>query len=150
MHVMNFSFAETGQFKPHKIAATLRSSIEEIALSTGLDEDALQTQHALERVGFDRIHVFIRQVEAAFAKHNAFNLSGEFNLTRHALTLSSGHGRDLSGLVVIGFDRAQHPLFPWLSSDVPLCSGQYRDCSGATRARFYARHSTYRCHQRRP
>ena len=40
---------------------------------------------ALERVGFDRIHVFTRQVEAAFAKHNAFNLSGEFNLTRHAL-----------------------------------------------------------------
>ena len=38
-----------------------------------------------ERVGFDRIHVFTRQVEAAFAKHNAFNLSGEFNLTRHAL-----------------------------------------------------------------
>ena len=37
-----------------------------------------------ERVGFDRIHVFTRQVEAAFAKHNAFNLSGEFNLTRHA------------------------------------------------------------------
>ena len=40
----------------------------------------------LERVGFDRIDVFTRQVEAAFAKHNAFNLSGEFNLTRHALT----------------------------------------------------------------
>ena len=39
----------------------------------------------LERVGFDRIHVFARQVEAAFVKHNAFNLSGEFNLTRHAL-----------------------------------------------------------------
>ena len=32
----------------------------------------------LERVGFDRIHVFTRQVEAAFAKHNAFNLSGEY------------------------------------------------------------------------
>ena len=44
MHVMNFSFAETGQFKPRKIAATLRSSIEEIALSTGLDKDALQKQ----------------------------------------------------------------------------------------------------------
>ena len=39
----------------------------------------------LERVGFDRIDVFTRQVEAAFVKHNAFNLSGEFNLTRHAL-----------------------------------------------------------------
>ena len=38
-----------------------------------------------ERVGFDRIDVFTRQVEAAFVKHNAFNLSGEFNLTRHAL-----------------------------------------------------------------
>ena len=38
-----------------------------------------------KRVGFDRIHVFTRQVEAAFVKHNAFNLSGEFNLTRHAL-----------------------------------------------------------------
>ena len=33
---------------------------------------------SLERVGFDRIHVFTRQVEAAFAKHNAFNLSGEY------------------------------------------------------------------------
>ena len=40
-----------------------------------------------ERVGFDRIHVFTGQVEAAFVKHNAFNLSGEFNLTRHALIL---------------------------------------------------------------
>ena len=29
-----------------------------------------------KRVGFDRIHVFTRQVEAAFVKHNAFNLSG--------------------------------------------------------------------------
>ena len=33
----------------------------------------------LKRFGFDRIDVFTRQVEAAFAKHNAFNLSGEFN-----------------------------------------------------------------------
>ena len=51
----------------------------------------------LERVGFDRIDVFTRQVEAAFVKHNAFNLSGEFNLTRHALIrpvsdLNSGAG----------------------------------------------------------
>ena len=47
----------------------------------------------LERVGFDRIHEFTGQVEAAFVKHNAFNLSGEFNLTRHALAL------DVSGSV---------------------------------------------------
>ena len=44
----------------------------------------------LERVGFGRIDVFTRQVEAAFAKHNAFNLSGEFNLTRHALKNPEG------------------------------------------------------------
>jgi len=33
----------------------------------------------LKRVQFDRIHVFTRQAEAAFACHNAFSLSGECN-----------------------------------------------------------------------
>ena len=52
----------------------------------------------LERVRFDRIHVLTRQVEAAFVKHNAFNLSGEFNLTRHALI-------DLPGMIATGFEK---------------------------------------------
>jgi hypothetical protein len=35
--------------------------------------------HGLERIAFNRIHVFIGPGEAAFAKHNAFARSGEFN-----------------------------------------------------------------------
>ena len=55
------------------------------------DEIGEWTTLILERVGFDRIDVFTRQFEAAFAKHNAFNLSGEFNLTRHALSKQGGN-----------------------------------------------------------
>ena len=65
----------------------------------------------LERVGFDRIHVFARQVEAAFVKHNAFNLSGEFNLTRHALkpVFETFSLRQLQpGTVVICDNHATH------------------------------------------
>ena len=55
------------------------------------DEIGEWTTLILERFGFDLIDVFTRQVEAAFAKHNAFNLSGEFNLTRHALSKQGGN-----------------------------------------------------------
>jgi len=40
MHITNF--AEAGQFEPRKIAAALRTSTEEIALTVGLGKDALQ------------------------------------------------------------------------------------------------------------
>jgi uncharacterized protein (DUF2384 family) len=40
MHITNF--AEGGQFEPRKIAAVLRTSAEEVAMSVGLSKDALQ------------------------------------------------------------------------------------------------------------
>ena len=40
MHITNF--AESGQFEPRKIAAALRTSAEEIAMTVGLSKDALQ------------------------------------------------------------------------------------------------------------
>ncbi|KUP90845.1 MbcA/ParS/Xre antitoxin family protein [Tritonibacter horizontis] len=40
MHIANF--AEGGQFEPRKIAAVLRTSAEEVALTVGLNKDALQ------------------------------------------------------------------------------------------------------------
>ncbi len=49
MHITNF--AEAGQFEPRKIAAVLRTSAEEIALTVGLGKDALQRR---TRIGSDR------------------------------------------------------------------------------------------------
>ncbi len=40
MHITNF--AEGGLFEPRKIAAVLRTSAEEVAMSVGLSKDALQ------------------------------------------------------------------------------------------------------------
>lgn len=40
MHITNF--AEAGQFEPRKIAAALRTSAEEVAMTVGLGKDALQ------------------------------------------------------------------------------------------------------------
>lgn len=46
MNLMNF--AEAGQFEPRKIAATLRTSSEEIALSLGLAKDAVQRRTRIQ------------------------------------------------------------------------------------------------------
>lgn len=46
MNLMNF--AEAGQFEPRKIAATLRTSSEEIALSLGLAKDAVQRRRRIQ------------------------------------------------------------------------------------------------------
>ena len=54
MHITNF--AEAGQFEPRKIAAVLRTSAEEIALTVGLGKDAR----------IDRIDVFQNLLSFAF------------------------------------------------------------------------------------
>lgn len=53
------SLAEGGQFEPRKIAAALRTSAEEIALTTGLGKDALQRR---ARVGSDKTQRRLREL----------------------------------------------------------------------------------------
>ena len=48
MHITNF--AEGGQFEPKRIAAVLRTSAEEIALTVGLGKDALQRRIRISSV----------------------------------------------------------------------------------------------------
>lgn len=57
MHITNF--AEAGQFEPHKIAAVLRTSAEEIALTVGLGKDALQRR---ARIGSDKTQRRLREL----------------------------------------------------------------------------------------
>ena len=57
MHIMNF--AEAGQFEPRKIAAVLRTSTEEIALTVGLGKDALQRR---TRIGSDKTQRRLREL----------------------------------------------------------------------------------------
>lgn len=52
-------FAEAGQFEPRKIAAVLRTSAEEIAMTVGLGKDALQRR---ARVGSDRTQRRLREL----------------------------------------------------------------------------------------
>jgi len=42
------AFAEDGQFEPRKIAAALRTSAEEVALTVGLGRDALQRRSRIQ------------------------------------------------------------------------------------------------------
>ena len=57
MHITNF--AEAGQFEPRKIAAVLRTSAEEIALTVGLRKDALQRR---ARIGSDKTQRRLREL----------------------------------------------------------------------------------------
>ena len=57
MHITNF--AEAGQFEPRKIAAVLRTSAEEIALTGGLGKDALQRR---ARIGSDKTQRRLREL----------------------------------------------------------------------------------------
>ena len=57
MHLANF--AEAGQFEPRKIAAVLRTSTEEIALTVGLGKDALQRRG---RIGSDKTQRRLREL----------------------------------------------------------------------------------------
>ncbi|MFT6253685.1 MAG: hypothetical protein ACJAW9_003634 [Sulfitobacter sp.] len=57
MHIINF--AEAGQFEPRKIAAALRTSAEEIALTVGLGKDALQRR---TRIGSDKTQRRLREL----------------------------------------------------------------------------------------
>ena len=57
MHITNF--AESGQFEPRKIAAVLRTSAEEIALTVGLGKDALQRR---TRIGSDKTQRRLREL----------------------------------------------------------------------------------------
>ena len=52
MHITNF--AEGGQFEPKMIAAVLRTSAEEIALTVGLGKDALQRRKRISSVKTQR------------------------------------------------------------------------------------------------
>ncbi len=57
MHITNF--AEAGQFEPRKIAAALRTSAEEIALTVGLGKDALQRR---ARISSDKTQRRLREL----------------------------------------------------------------------------------------
>ena len=63
MHIMNF--AEAGQFEPRKIAAVLRTSTEEIALTVGLGKDALQSR---ARIGSDKTQRRLRELVEVLKK----------------------------------------------------------------------------------
>ena len=57
MHIMNF--AEAGQFEPRKIAAALRTSAEEVAMTVGLGKDALQRR---TRINSDKTQRRLREL----------------------------------------------------------------------------------------
>lgn len=57
MHITNF--AESGQFEPRKIAAALRTSSEEIAMTVGLGKDALQRR---TRINSDKTQRRLREL----------------------------------------------------------------------------------------
>jgi len=57
MHLMNF--AEGGQFEPRKIAAALRTSAEEVAMTVGLGKDALQRR---ARINSDKTQRRLREL----------------------------------------------------------------------------------------
>lgn len=57
MHITKV--AEAGQFEPRKIAAVLRTSTEEIALTVGLGKDALQRR---SRIGSDKTQRRLREL----------------------------------------------------------------------------------------
>jgi uncharacterized protein (DUF2384 family) len=53
------SIEENGQFEPRKIAETLRTSVEEIALTVGLHKDTLQRR---TRMGSDEVQRRLREL----------------------------------------------------------------------------------------
>ena len=57
MHLMNL--AEGGQFEPRKIAAALRTSAEEVAMTVGLGKDALQRR---ARINSDKTQRRLREL----------------------------------------------------------------------------------------
>ena len=57
MHIANF--AERGQFEPRKIAAALRTSAEEVAMTVGLGKDALQRR---TRINSDKTQRRLREL----------------------------------------------------------------------------------------
>ena len=57
MHIANV--AERGQFEPRKIAAALRTSSEEIAMTVGLGKDALQRR---TRISSDKTQRRLREL----------------------------------------------------------------------------------------
>jgi uncharacterized protein (DUF2384 family) len=57
MHIANF--AEGGQFEPRKIAAALRTSAEEVAMTVGLGKDALQRR---TRINSDKTQRRLREL----------------------------------------------------------------------------------------
>jgi len=57
MHITNF--AEAGQFEPRKIAAALRTSTEEVAMTVGLGKDALQRR---TRINADKTQRRLREL----------------------------------------------------------------------------------------
>lgn len=57
MYILNF--AEAGQFEPSKIAAALRTSAEEVAMTVGLGKDALQRR---TRINSDKTQRRLREL----------------------------------------------------------------------------------------
>ncbi len=57
MHITNFT--EAGQFEPRKIAAALRTSAEEVAMTVGLGKDALQRR---TRINSDKTQRRLREL----------------------------------------------------------------------------------------
>ena len=57
MQIANFT--EAGQFEPRRIAAALRTSAEEVAMTVGLGKDALQRR---TRIGSDKTQRRLREL----------------------------------------------------------------------------------------
>ena len=57
MRITNFT--ESGQFEPRRIAAALRTSVEEIAMTVGLGKDALQRR---TRINSDKTQRRLREL----------------------------------------------------------------------------------------
>ena len=57
MEIANFT--EAGQFEPRRIAAALRTSAEEVAMTVGLGKDALQRR---TRIGSDKTQRRLREL----------------------------------------------------------------------------------------
>lgn len=63
MHFANF--ADGGQFEPRKIAAALRTSAEEVAMTVGLGKDALQRR---TRINSDKTQRRLRELVEVLTK----------------------------------------------------------------------------------
>ena len=90
MHLANF--AEGGQFEPRKIAAALRTSAEEIAVTVGLGKDALQRR---TRINSDKTQRRLRELVEVLNKVGAAAKQAglRFAVHNHTMEFAQDNGR---------------------------------------------------------